>query len=245
MSEGQTTARVLDETGSSYFPPPTETAEDGLLVIGGELSVPWLLDAYRHGIFPWPIVEEDRFIAWWSPDPRGILRLDRFHASRRLRRTCRAGRFEVTCNQDFQGVIQGCAMAPDRRGMTWITPGIIRGFTALHEAGFAHSVEVWRDGKLVGGIYGIAIGGFFAGESMFHLMPNASKVAWAFLVQHLRRQGFTWMDIQQVTPHTARMGAEDISRDAYLEDLSQALKGEVEFRPQAFQGTWCPECWEV
>jgi leucyl/phenylalanyl-tRNA--protein transferase len=223
------------------FPPPTSTTPDGLLCIGGRLTPDWLLDAYAHGIFPWPMWEDDP-IAWWSPDPRAIIELDGLRVTRRLQRTIRSGKFRVTCDQDFSGVVQGCATAGDRSGNTWLTPAMIAAYCRMHELGHAHSIEVWshlplppgevRGGgasRLVGGTYGIAIGGLFAAESMFHFERDASKVAVAHLVSHLRACGFQLLDIQQWTPHTGSLGATEISRDAYLRRLAQAKKKQVTF----------------
>ena len=129
---------------SRFFPPPTSTTPEGLLCIGGRLSPEWLLDAYRHGIFPWPMWDDEP-IAWWSPDPRAIIELDGLHISRRLQRTIRSGKFHVTCDQDFAGVIRGCATAGDRRGNTWLTPAMIAAYCRMHALGHAHSVEVWSN----------------------------------------------------------------------------------------------------
>lgn len=211
-----------------FFPPPTATSRDGLLCVGGQLTPDWLLDAYRHGIFPWPMWENEP-IAWWSPDPRAIVELERFHVARRLHRTLRSGAFEVAADRDFVGVIRGCATADGRRGNTWLTRAMIDAYCRMHELGHAHSVEVWQSGRLAGGTYGIAIGGFFAAESMFHRVRDASKVAVAHLVAHLRERGYTLLDIQQWTPHTGRMGAVEISRLEYLRRLAQALERPVEF----------------
>lgn len=222
---------------SRFFPPPTSTTPDGLLCIGGRLSPEWLIDAYRHGIFPWPMWEDEP-IAWWSPDPRAIIELDELHISRRLARTIRSGRFRVTFDQDFAGVIRGCATAGDRKGNTWLTPAMIAAYCRMHQLGHAHSVEVWSDlphspgeaaKRLVGGTYGIAIGGLFAAESMFHLARDASKVGVAALVERLRTRGYQLLDIQQWTPHTGRMGAVDISREDYLRRLARAVEMPVRF----------------
>jgi leucyl/phenylalanyl-tRNA--protein transferase len=186
------------------------------------------LDAYQHGIFPWPF-DEDAPIAWWSPDPRAIIELDAFHVSRRLRRTLRSGRFQVTCDRDFAGVIAGCAAAPGRVGRTWITPAMVDAYTALFERGHAHSVEAWRDGRLAGGVYGVTIGGMFAAESKFYRSRDGSKVALAHLVAHLRARGYRLLDIQQLTPHTARLGAIEVPRDAYLRRLAEAVALPVRF----------------
>jgi len=214
---------------SRYFPPPELAGEEGLLCIGGKLGVDWLLDAYRHGIFPWPVFEGDEVMAWWSPDPRAIFELDLLYISRRLRRTCRSGKFRVTSDRDFCGVIEGCATAQDRRDSTWLTPEMRRAYTRMHEEGYAHSIEVWREGELVGGTYGIALGAFFAAESMFYRATDASKVALVYLVAHLRQRGYTLLDIQQLTDHTAALGAVEISRRKYLRRLRAALTEPVTF----------------
>ena len=214
----------MSRPGKSKFFPAVETADaDGLMCIGGSLAPEWLLDAYSHGIFPWPMVAEYEMLAWWSPDPRAILETDELHVSRRLARTCRSGKFKVTCDQDFAGVIRGCAEAPERRGGTWLSPSMIAAYHAMHDLGHAHSVEVWRDDRLVGGTYGIAIGGFFAAESKFHYETDASKVALVRLVRHLECRGFLLLDIQQLTEHTVRMGATEIPRRVFLRRLRAAI----------------------
>lgn len=214
---------------SQIFPPVEEADEDGLLALGGELEPGWLLDAYTHGVFPWPFGDDSNPMAWWSPDPRGILELEGMHISRRLRRTLRQGRFEVTCDRAFRDVMAACATGPGRLGGTWITPRMLAAYTRLHEVGFAHSVEVWQEGKLVGGTYGVAIRGLFAAESKFYRQRDASKVALAHLVKHLKRRGCTLLDLQMITPHTERLGAIEISRGEYMERLADALAQEVSF----------------
>lgn len=214
---------------SKYFPPPENADREGLIGFGGELSPDWLLDAYSHGIFPWPITDFDAPLAWWSPDPRAIIEYERFHVSRRLRRTCRSGKFEVTRDRDFVGVIRGCAMSPSRRGQTWLTPDMIDAYIHLHELGHAHSVEVWHQNELAGGVYGVTIGGLFAAESKFFRVRDASKVALVRLVEHLCERGYSLLDIQQLTPHTARMGAVAIRRSEYLARLAKAVELPVEF----------------
>lgn len=210
---------------SRFFPPVEQCDEDGLLVMGGELSPDFLFDAYTHGIFPWPIGESSPLL-WWSPDPRGIFELDDVHFSRRLLRTCRSDRFKVTFNVDFAGVIRSCAKM---HGPTWITREMIAGYVRLHKLGMAHSVETWHDDRLVGGVYGVAICGLFAAESMFRTMTDASKAALYFLVERLRRRGYKLLDIQMVTPHTERFGAVEISRDEYLVRLDEALGHDCRF----------------
>jgi len=219
-----------------FFPPPDLADPDGLVALGGSLSPEWLLDAYQHGIFPWPFCDDDEGpMAWWSPDPRGIIELDGLRVSRRLRRTCRSGKFRVTCDQDFQGVIHGCATASGRVGQTWITPRMIGAYTRMHRLGYAHSIEVWHEGQLAGGLYGVALGGLFAAESKFYRIRDASKVALVYLVAHLRSRGYTLLDIQLLTPHTARLGAVAIPRREYLARLAEAISLEVGFG-QALEG---------
>jgi leucyl/phenylalanyl-tRNA--protein transferase len=214
-----------------FFPPAASASPDGLLLVGGELTPEVLLDAYRHGIFPWPDVDElgREWLLWCSPDPRAIIELDGLHISRRLQRTLHSGKFEATCNRDFGGVIRGCANAPGRRGATWITPRMIHAYCRMHELGHAHSIEVWRNSQLAGGTYGIAIGGLFAAESMFFRVRDASKVALAVLDAHLRARGYQLFDVQQWTPHTGTMGARTITRDDYLERLAAAIDLRVTF----------------
>jgi leucyl/phenylalanyl-tRNA---protein transferase len=214
---------------SDHFPPAADADPEGLVGFGGELSPEWLLDAYRHGIFPWPITDFDAPLAWWSPDPRAVIEFGRFHVSRRLRRTCRSTKFEVTRDVDFPSVIRGCAMAPARLNQTWLTPEMIEAYIRLHELGYAHSVEVWHQHELAGGVYGVAIGGLFAAESKFYRVRDASKVALVSLVEHLQRRCFVLLDIQQLTPHTARFGAMAIPRSQYLTRLAQAIELPVTF----------------
>ena len=210
---------------SRCFPPVEESDEDGLLAMGGNLSPEILLDAYIHGIFPWPI-DESSPLLWWSPDPRGILELDQAHFSRRLLRTCRSKKFTVTFDADFPHVIRQCAAV---HGSTWVTRQMINGYIRLNKTGMAHSVEVWHDDQLVGGIYGVAIRGLFAAESMFHTKTNASKVALVFLVHRLQERGYQLLDIQMVTPHTKQFGALEIPRNEYLVRLDKALAHDCRF----------------
>lgn len=198
-------------------------------MFGGRLNVEWLLDAYAHGIFPWPIFDGTDIMVWWSPDPRAIFELDQLRISRRLARTCRSGRFQVTCNRDFRGVIAGCASSDGRVSNTWLTPKMIESYTQLHDLGHAHSIEVWHEGQLAGGTYGVALGGFFAGESMFYRVRDASKVALAHLVAHVRARGYSLFDIQQCTSHTISLGAIEIPRTEYLRRLELALREKIAF----------------
>ncbi len=204
----------------SGFLDPERADAAGLVGIGGDLSPRRLLDAYRRGIFPF--FDEHSPILWWSPDPRAIFELDGLHIARRLARTLRSGKFQVTVNRDFSGVIHGCA---DRPGDgNWITTDMVAAYTRLFELGHAHSVEVWHAGELAGGLYGVAIGGLFAGESMFTRVRDASKVALAHVVERLRQRGFELFDVQFLNDHTARMGAIAIARSEYLARLRRAVK---------------------
>jgi leucyl/phenylalanyl-tRNA---protein transferase len=201
------------------FPDPNRAGPDGLVAVGGDLGVERLLTAYRAGIFPWTADP----ITWWSPDPRAIFELDKFHVPQSLARVIRQGRFELTVDQSFRAVMEGCAApAPGRHG-AWITEEFIEAYTRLQRRGHAHSVECWLRGELVGGIYGVAIGGLFAGESMFHRVNDASKVALHHLVGHLRRRGFALFDIQMITPATSPLGAIEIPRREYLQRLAAAV----------------------
>ena len=218
----------MDVMPPKSFPSPTESTPDGLVAVGGDLSPERLLDAYRHGIFPWPVEGEERML-WWSLDPRAILPLDGLYISKRLRRTLHSEKFKVTCDQAFAEVIAGCATGPEREGGTWLTDEMIAAYTHLHDLGHAHSIEVWHEGKLAGGTYGIAVGGLFAAESMFYRVRDASKVALAHLVDHLNARGFLLFDVQQWTPHTGRLGVIEIPRDEYLARLATAVEQEVTF----------------
>ncbi len=208
----------------AFFLNPNFADEEGLVAIGGNLQPDRLVEAYSNGIFPWP--EEGWPLMWWSPDPRAIFELDGFHASRRLLRTIRSGRFQVSFNQAFPEVMRGCA---NRLEGTWITRDMIQAYCRMHELGHAHSVETWYQGQLAGGVYGIALGGLFAGESMFHRVSDGSKVALYFLVEHLRKRGFQLFDIQLLTEHTQRLGAVEIPRKTYLTRLKKAVAFPVTF----------------
>ena len=209
-----------------FFLEPELADADGLVGVGGDLSPTRLLDAYSRGIFPW--FDESTPILWWSPDPRAVFELDRFHVPRRLARTVRSGRFTITVNAAFEQVIRGCADRPADHGV-WITPAMIEAYTTLRQLGWAHSVEVWRDGVLGGGVYGVALGGLFAGESMFTRVRDGSKMALVHLVQRLRERGFRLFDVQFLNDHTARLGAVEIPRREYLARLRDALKHPAEF----------------
>lgn len=201
------------------FPPAANAMKEGLLAIGGDLSVERLLAAYRAGIFPWSADP----ITWWSPDPRAIIELDRVHVGRTLARVLRQGAFTVTEDRCFRRVIEACASVPRAGDATWITPEIVEAYVRLHEAGWAHSLEVWQGDQLAGGIYGVAIGRFFAGESMFHHVSNASKVALVELLGRLRARGFRLFDTQMLTETTRSVGGVEVPRSEYLERLRRAL----------------------
>jgi len=183
-----------------------------------------LITAYANGIFP--MGDPWGGISWYAPDPRAIIELDDFHVSSTLRQTCRQGRFELCVSRDFAGVIRACADRPDG---SWITDEVIGAYEALHGLGLAHSVEAWQDGELAGGLYGVALGGAFFGESMFHRVRDASKVALVLLVERMRERGLVLLDIQYLTPHLKRFGAVEISRRDYLRRLRQAIRMGVSF----------------
>jgi leucyl/phenylalanyl-tRNA--protein transferase len=214
---------------SRFFPPAEDADSEGIVGFGGKLTSEWLLDAYQHAIFPWPTGDPSLPVPWCSPDPRAIIDFDLFHVPRRLAQTCRSQKFCVTFDADFSGVIRGCATSGMRSGQTWLTSPMIRAYTHLFELGYGHSVEVWQDGQLAGGTYGLAIGGLFAAESMFYQVRDASKVALVHLVERLCDRGYKLMDIQQLTHHTAQFGAIEIPRDDYLRRLAAALQVAVTF----------------
>ena len=203
--------------------PPLELAlaePNGLLCAGGDLSPQRIVEAYRHGIFPWYSPGEP--ILWWSPDPRMVLVPSEFRVSRSLRRTLRAGNYQIRLDSDFPAVIRACARTR-RKGQagTWISGEMQAAYGSLHELGFAHSVETWLDDKLVGGLYGLAIGKMFYGESMFSHATDASKIALAHLCRHLEAQGFGLIDCQMNTPHLASLGAREIARSEFIARLRQ------------------------
>jgi leucyl/phenylalanyl-tRNA--protein transferase len=215
-----------------HFPPHHAAGPDGLLMTGGSLSPDWMLEAYRRGIFPMPIkVERRRLIAWLTPDPRGILELDGLHVSRRLARRLARGEFQFTVDQAFAQVVEGCACPRlnEDENDVWLTLGMQNAYLALHSIGHAHSLEVWQDGRLAGGVFGVTIGGLFAGESMFHRVTDASKAALAALVSHLARRGYHLFDVQWTNEHTRSLGAIDIPRRDYLTRLAQAVDLPVSF----------------
>lgn len=193
---------------------------EGLVGVGGDLSPDLLLRAYAEGVFPW--FSEGDPVLWWSPDPRAVIELDGLHVSRRLARAIRSGKFRVTVNACFEEVVRACG--ENRPEGTWVTAGMVAAYTALHRVGHAHSLEVWQGSDLAGGIYGVSVGGLFAGESMFHRKTDASKVALVALVERLKHRGYVLFDVQMTTEHTERMGAVNIPRAAYLERLHDAVR---------------------
>lgn len=212
--------RLVDDL---VFPPPDYADPSGLLAVGGDLSSDRLLAAYRVGIFPW--YSEDQPILWWSPDPRLVLDLNDFKLSRSLAKTLRKGVFKVTFDRVFDQVIAACASVP-REGQkgTWITPEMQAAYIELHGLGYAHSVETWNEGQLVGGLYGVSLGKAFFGESMFHCKTDASKVALATLVDKLKGWGFRFIDSQMTTEHMLNLGAKELSRRIFLKQLHGALR---------------------
>ena len=199
------------------LPDPVEGDEE-VVAVGGDLEPGTMLDAYRRGLFPMRV---DGVLAWWSPDPRGVIPLDGFHVSRRLRP--KLARFEIRVNTAFEQVMRACA--DPRRPHGWIDESFVAAYTRLHELGWAHSVETWRGGELVGGLYGLRTGGLFAGESMFHAATDASKVACWATVELLRFDDARLFDVQWTTPHLRTLGAVDVTRVEYLRLLGTALAG--------------------
>ena len=206
------------------FPPVDLASPEGLLAVGGDLRSERLLAAYRHGIFPW--YSQCQPILWWSPDPRAVFFPDRIHISRSLRKTLGRGHFSVTMDTRFEEVISACADTGLRRGETgtWITMEMQQAYIDLHRKGYAHSVEVWEDGELAGGLYGLSLGGAFFGESMFHRRTDASKVALVALSRQAQAWGFLFIDAQVSSDHILRLGAVEIRRTRFMELLARALE---------------------
>jgi leucyl/phenylalanyl-tRNA---protein transferase len=221
--------------GPLVFPPPSQAGPEGLLAIGGDLSPERLLLAYRSGIFPW--FNEDDPILWWSPDPRCVLYVEELHTARSMKRVLGSARFRISLNTAFLAVVEACRRTP-RPGQdgTWITRSMVAAYAALREGGHAHSVEVWQGDELAGGIFGVASGRLFVGESMFHRRDNASKVALIALVGHLRSLGYRLMDCQMATSHLLSLGAREIPREQYLEETG-SWAGSAQTPPQA---CWVP-----
>ena len=198
--------------------PDPVAGDDDVVALGGDLEPGTVLDAYRRGLFP---MRAEGILAWWSPDPRGVIPLDGFHVSRSLRSVI--PRFDVRIDSAFEAVMRGCA--DPRRPHGWIDESFVAAYTRLHELGWAHSVETWCGGELAGGLYGLRIGGLFAGESMFHRVTGASKVACWATVELLRLDGARLFDVQWTTPHLRTLGAVDVTRPEYLQRLAEAISG--------------------
>ena len=213
---------------SLTFPPLTKALQEpnGLLAAGGDLSPERLVQAYRHGCFPW--FQDGQPILWWSPDPRTVLFPDELHVSRSLAKLIRQQRYQVSFDTDFETVIAACAAPRDYTDGTWITAPMRAAYCELHRRGFAHSVEVRENGELVGGLYGLAMGRLFFGESMFSRADNASKVGFVTLVEHLRAAGFVLIDCQMPTNHLHSLGAREISRASFAEHLARDLDQTVD-----------------
>jgi len=222
---------------SSAFPDPRLASDEGLLAYGGDLSSHRLLSAYKQGIFPWYSKEDP--ILWWSPNPRLLLYPDKFIVRKSFRRVLRSGKFTVTFDRHFSEVITHCATVyREGQEASWIVDEIIEAYTRLHEEGFAHSVEVHKEGKLVGGLYGIAFGKAFFGESMFSLVPDASKVAFKALSDVLGSKGYDFIDCQMKTDHMVRLGAEVVDRDIFLNALEETIDKHTDL------GSWQDFYWK-
>jgi len=215
---------LKSNTADLRFPPVELASPEGLLAVGGDLRAERLLEAYRHGIFPW--YNPGQPILWWSPDPRAVLFPAKLKVARSLRKTLRRKDFDVTLDTAFREVMRQCALPRpgNPAGGTWITPEMIEAYAVLHDRGLAHSVESWREGKLVGGLYGVAMGNAFFGESMFSRETDASKVAFVHLVRQLERWGYAFIDCQISSAHLFSLGAEEIRRHDFMTRLQQALK---------------------
>ena len=205
-----------------YFPPVSEASYEGILAVGGDLSTERLLLAYKNGIFPW--FEEDEPILWWSPPQRMVVNPKEYKIAKSLRNILNRNIFEVTFNQNFSEVIKNCQTIK-RRGQqgTWITDSMFESYLKLHELGIAKSVEVWQNNELVGGLYGVDLGKIFCGESMFSLVPNASKVAFVSLIEKLKQENYLLLDCQVHNDHLEKLGAFEISRENYLKILKSSF----------------------
>ncbi|HRK02244.1 MAG TPA: leucyl/phenylalanyl-tRNA--protein transferase [Oligoflexia bacterium] len=206
------------------FPDPATADEDGIVAIGGNLLPETLLAAYRKGIFPWPVPGYPKkfpYLTWFSPDPRGILEFEDLHIPRSLKKAINRSDYTYSIDKNFKNVIGACKNVPRQEKGTWITPDIVEAYIQFHQVGHAHSVEVWDGPDLVAGLYGVDAFGVFAGESMFTLVDDGSKLALMYFIEHLKARGATWIDIQMVTPHMEAMGGKLIRRDAFLTRLAQ------------------------
>lgn len=223
-----TVARAVSpvDPGRSLWPvdEPWAADDDGIIGAGADLEPSTLVAAYRAGVFPWP---HDDWLPWFSPDPRAIIPVGGLHVSRRLARTIRQRRFRVTIDADFQNVMLRCS--EERTDGVWITDAMVVAYCRLHEMGWAHSVETWEGGRLVGGLYGVSIGGLFTAESMFHRVPDASKVAMVGFMAQCEREGIELVDIQVLTDHTRSMGGVEMEKSEYLDRLARAVAKDVRF----------------
>ena len=231
----------LNENEPSLAFPAVELALDepnGLLAIGGDLSPARLIQAYSLGIFPW--FNDDQPILWWSPNPRAVLFPWQLHISRSLRKAIQKQQFAITLDQDFEGVIRNCAAPRQGQPGTWITDEMHEAYVTLHQMGVAHSVEAWQDGQLVGGLYGIALGWVFFGESMFSRATNASKVAFVHLVRQLQRWQFALIDCQVSSEHLKSLGATEIERAEFTKLLQQNIEVGGHHQPWHFEPHFSP-----
>jgi len=212
------------------FPDPRSANSDGIVAVGGDLHPQSLLLAYRQGIFPWPV--EGMPLLWFCPAERGVLEFSELHLPRSLAAAHRRTRLRFSIDAAFSDVIHACASSkrPEQEG-TWITPEVIAAYVRFHRLGYAHSVEAWHADRLVGGIYGVDVGGAFAAESMFYREPNASKLALLHLIEHLGSRGLDWIDIQVLTPHLSRLGAKTIGRNEFLKKLRQTRARRLQLFP--------------
>lgn len=210
---------------SDPFPSATDAGPDGLLAAGADLSPTRLLDAYQHGIFPW--YSEGEPVLWWSPAPRCVIYPEQFHASRSLLKRARNNTYRISSNRAFADVMLGCATVDERANSTWITQDMFDAYCSMHELGWAHSVEVWKEDELVGGTYGLAIGKIFFGESMFSRATDASKIALLFLCHALAKLDFRLLDCQVENPHLLSLGAQNISRNTFQQALEESTQPAV------------------
>ena len=222
---------------SYKFPNPRDASDEGLLAYGGDLSIPRLLSAYRNGIFPW--YNEDDPILWWSPNPRLLLYPNEFKLRKSFKRVLRSGKFKVLFDHNFKEVIKNCSTIPrDGQNSSWILDDIINAYLDLHYEGYAHSVEVYLDDKLVGGLYGVSLGKAFFGETMFSLVSDASKVAFKALSDVLGAKSYDFIDCQMKTTHLISLGAREVSRDLFLDSLQKTLLEDTKI------GLWKHFNWE-
>ena len=231
----------LLDSQAPQFPNPRHAAEepDGLLAVGGNLAPSTLIDAYRLGIFPW--FGDDDPILWWSPATRCVIRPNHYHISKSLRKSLRRHQYQITTDKAFDRVVEACAAPRVETGLaatgTWITPEMMAAYSALHVMGYAHSVEVWDHDQLVGGVYGIASGAIFSGESMFSVVANGSKMALAYLCNWMAAKDFALLDCQIVNPHLLSVGAEPVARHIFLELMQTHIDEQLQW-PEALEIDW-------